>query len=112
MISQQKHPFFNSLVITKSSPLQEFAGQLSPESLNVSGEDFKIHDLTSYGVGPGSVESARSSNTDLSSNDVLSIVPVNHAASIYPKSSASCSSNSQHEIIGELVCAVSPWSIF
>jgi hypothetical protein len=90
--------------------LQEFADQLSPGSLNVGGEDLKLIDLSNYAAGPGSIESiesARSSGTDLSSSEALSIVPLNHVASIYPKSSASCSSNSQHELVGELICAVS-----
>ncbi|KAI6191444.1 Ligand-binding domain of nuclear hormone receptor [Aphelenchoides bicaudatus] len=110
MISQQQHLFFNSLMITKNSPLQEYASQLSPDPLANNGEDLKLLDLSRYGAGPGSVESesARSSGTDLSSSENLSIVPVNQVTSLYPKSSASCSSNSQINTIegGELTCAV------
>jgi hypothetical protein len=101
MISRQ-HPYFN----VKTSPLREYEQH---ELLNINENDLKLLDLSNYGVGPGSVESARSSNTDQSSSENLSLVPITHSTSLtpYSKNNASCSSNnSQLELVDELICAV------
>lgn len=95
MISQQQL-FFN----VKTSPLQlqEYNERLSPIILNSSDD---ILELSTYGVGPGSVESARSSNTDQSSVDQLTLVPFSQSTSSYLN--ASCSKEIANE---DLTCAV------